>query len=29
MGLTGDCRLLCSAKVVAGRVVVRGDAVTD
>lgn len=29
MGLAGDCRLLCSAKVVAGRVVVLGDAVAD
>ncbi len=29
MGLGTDCRLLCSAKVRAGRVEIRGDALTD
>lgn len=29
MGLGADCRLLCSAKVRAGRVEIRGDALID
>ena len=29
MGVGGDCRLLCSAKVRAGKVTVVGDALTD
>ncbi len=29
MGVGGDCRLLCSARVRAGRVTVLGDAVAD
>lgn len=29
MGVGSDCRLLCSARVRAGRVVVAGDALTD
>ena len=29
MGVTADCRLLCSARVRAGRVVVAGDALTE
>ncbi|MFK7739792.1 MAG: 2Fe-2S iron-sulfur cluster-binding protein [Planctomycetota bacterium] len=29
MGVEGHCRLLCSARVRAGRVIVAGDALTD